>query len=111
MLPSPNELPRWTSQLSPQSPAKSPLHSGAATAPASAGAAAAGVATTGCQPTPPYWKTESGAPAEAVVRKYQVAVAGSKEPMPDLPAPAQSPARGIQPSPPKAKTPASGAPA
>jgi hypothetical protein len=45
------------------------------------------------------------------VRKYHVAVLGSKTPMPAWPVPVQSPATALQPVPPYWKTPTSGGPA
>src|SRR5882757_9481943 len=43
----------------------------------------------------------SVAPPLALLRRYQLAVTGSKTPMPSWPVPVQSPTTGFQPAPPK----------
>src|SRR5262249_6221301 len=55
--------------------------------------------TTGCQPAPGVPKTNepaSGTPESVLLRRYQVAVAGTNIPMPKEPSPSQSPVTGIQ---------------
>src|SRR5262245_9108655 len=67
--------------------------------------------TTGIQPGAPNWKAPASAPPpEFSLRRYHVAVDGSKTPTVTVPLPSQSPATGTQPDAPYVNQPASALP-